>query len=35
MQRLSRRTYNRRDFRGCETLGIGLIVPSNLLKLFP
>jgi len=28
-------TYNRRDFRGCETLGIAVISPSEFLKLFP
>jgi putative PIN family toxin of toxin-antitoxin system len=28
-------TYNRRDFRGCEALGIALISLSDFLKLFP
>lgn len=28
-------TYNFRDFKGCGTLGIELISPSNFLKLFP
>ena len=27
-------TYNRRDFRGCEALGIALISPSDVLKQF-
>lgn len=28
-------TYNRRDFRGCEALGIAVISPIDFLKLFP
>jgi putative PIN family toxin of toxin-antitoxin system len=28
-------THNNRDFRGCETLGIQLISPSEFLKAFP
>lgn len=27
-------TYNRRDFRGCEALGIALISPAEFLKQF-
>ena len=27
-------TYNRRDFKGCEALGIELISPSEFLKTF-
>lgn len=28
-------THNHRDFRGCETLGIEVISPSDFLKTFP